>query len=137
MIFLSTPSYRKLQHVLICKTILTGTRCARCNGLESTQGKQGRILVVVVVMTTWLRVGVGAKEENKVSRHVPQRPFFYLKHFLTNHKPVIGILATGCRLIASSSIHSIHYLPMVDGCPVVTNLVLLPMTIFVYHPITT
>ena len=60
----------------ISKTILTGTRCARCNGLESTQGKQGRILVVVVVMTTWLRVGVGAKEENKVSRHVPQRPIF-------------------------------------------------------------
>ncbi len=27
-------------------------------GQESTQGRQGRILVVVVVMTTWLRVGV-------------------------------------------------------------------------------
>ena len=61
---------------------------------------------------------------------------FYLKHFLTNHKQGIGILATGCRITTSSSIYSIHYLPMVDGCPVVTNLVLLPMTIFVYHPIT-
>jgi hypothetical protein len=32
------------------------------------------------------------------------------KHFLTNHILVIGILATGCRLITSSSIHSILYL---------------------------
>ncbi len=32
-------------------------------------------------MTTWLRVGVGAMEGNKISRHMPQRPHFYLKTF--------------------------------------------------------
>jgi hypothetical protein len=36
-------------------------------GLGSTQGRQGRILVVVVVMTTWLRVGVeGQRREQSL-----------------------------------------------------------------------
>ena len=63
----------------MCKTILTGTRCARCNGLESTQGKQGRILVVVVVMTTWLRVEV--EDHGREQSLLPQRPHFLIKTF--------------------------------------------------------
>ena len=85
-------------------------------------------------MTTWLRVEVGAREENK-SLATCHNHHFYLNHFLTNQILVIGILATGCRLIASSSIHSILYLPMVECCPVVTNSVLLPMTSYKPCPV--
>ena len=67
-------------------------------------------------MTTWLRVEVGAREENK-SLATCHNHHFYLNHFLTNQLLAIGILATGCRLIASSSIHSILYLPMVEMLP--------------------
>ena len=89
-------------------------------------------------MTTWLRVGSWGKERERTKSLDTSHNdhIFKLKYFPTNHILVIGILATGCRLISSSSILGIHYLPMVDSCPVVTNLVLLPMTIFVYHPIT-
>ena len=80
-------------------------------------------------------MGSRAHGENKVSCHMPQQPPFLIKTFLTNQLLVIGSLATGCRLIASSSIQSILYLPMIECCPVVTNLVLLPMTRIVYHPI--
>ena len=72
-------------------------------------------------MTTWLRVEIeGNRQEQSFFFSLSdksQRPFFQLKHFLTNHNLVIGILATGCRLIASSSIHGILYLPMVMSCP--------------------
>ena len=71
-------------------------------------------------MTTWLRVGVeGNRQEQSFFSlsDMPQRPFLIKKHFLTNHILVIGILATGCRLIASSSTQGILYLPMVVSCP--------------------
>ncbi len=87
-------------------------------------------------MTTWLRVGVEGKVKEQLLLPHATTTTFLIKQILTNHILVIGILATGCRLIASSSIYGILFLPMVEGCPVVTNLVLLPMTRIVYHPIT-
>ena len=74
--------YPKNERAMVAKTILIlGTRCARCKGLESTQGRKGRILVVVVVMTTWLRVGVEGNEQEQKSLDKPQRPFFIKINF--------------------------------------------------------
>ena len=88
-------------------------------------------------MTTWLRALV----EERARRTNPSfflslsPTVFYFIHFLTNRKHDTGILATGCRLTTSSSIHGIQLLPIIVSYPVVTHLVLSTKTRVAYHPV--